>query len=143
MHRRTLQCLERSALNPETDEPPMPTYEYACPDCGGFDAFRSMAERNEPATCPECTTLSPRVFVTAPRLACVGSNTRRAIETNERSAHAPISSKDLGHGAGSYSRMRHPAGCGCCSSATKRATTVTAPNGAKSFPSKRPWMISH
>lgn len=117
----------------------MPTYDYACPACGGFDAFRTLAQRNEPADCPDCGTASPRVLVTAPRLACVSSNTRRAIESNERSAHAPMSSKDYG----SYSRMKHPAGCGCCSSATKRAATVTAANGAKSFPSKRPWMISH
>lgn len=125
----------------------MPTYDYACPACGGFDAFRALAERNEPAACPGCASLSPRVFVTAPRLACVSSHTRSAIEANERSAHAPMSSKDFGNGAGggvgNYSRMRHPAGCGCCSSATKRASTVTAPSGAKSFPTKRPWMISH
>jgi hypothetical protein len=39
--------------------------------------------------------------------------------------------------------MRHPAGCGCGSSSGKRGATYTAPNGAKAFPSKRPWMISH
>ncbi|MEO8297857.1 MAG: zinc ribbon domain-containing protein [Burkholderiales bacterium] len=117
----------------------MPTYDYACPDCGGFDALRSLAARDEPAVCPACGTPSQRVFVSAPRLACLSSDTRLALATNERSAHAPISSKDLG----SYGRMRHPAGCGCCSSATKRATTVTTANGAKTFPSKRPWMISH
>jgi hypothetical protein len=43
---------------------------------------------------------------------------------------------------GSYGRLKHPAGCGCCST-SKKATTVRAPDGAKSFPSKRPWMISH
>jgi putative FmdB family regulatory protein len=116
----------------------MPTYDYACPACGGFDAFRTLAQRNEPLPCPDCGAASVRVFVSAPRLACVSGDTRRAIETNERAAHAPIASKDYG----GYQRMRHPAGCGCCS-ATKRATTVTAPSGAKSFPTKRPWMISH
>jgi len=117
----------------------MPTYDYACPTCGGFDAFRALAERNEPMACPDCASLSPRVFVSAPRLACLNGSTRSAIETNERSAHAPISSKEYG----AYSRLKHPAGCGCCSSATQRARTVTAANGAKSFPTKRPWMISH
>lgn len=119
----------------------MPTYDYACPGCGGFDAFRSLAQRNEPVDCPDCGTASPRVFATAPRLACVSGDTRRAIERNERSAHAPVSSKEYG----GYPRLRHPAGCGCCgpSSATKRAATVQAPNGAKSFPTRRPWMISH
>ena len=23
----------------------MPTYDYDCPSCGGFDAFRTLAER--------------------------------------------------------------------------------------------------
>jgi hypothetical protein len=44
---------------------------------------------------------------------------------------------------GSYARMRHPSGCGCCSGTSKRGSTVTAPSGAKTFPTKRPWMISH
>ena len=115
----------------------MPTYDYACPDCGGFDALRSLAQRNDPCVCPDCGVDAPRVFVSAPRLACVSSETRRAHETNERAAHEPRSSK-----GGSYGRLKHPAGCGCCSSG-KRGATVTAPNGAKTFPSKRPWMISH
>ena len=41
----------------------MPTYDYDCPDCGGFDALRSLAQRNEPAACPDCGTRAPRVFV--------------------------------------------------------------------------------
>lgn len=112
----------------------MPTYDYACPHCGGFDAFRSLSERNEPAACPDCGTASARVFVTAPRLALMNSGVRNAMAVNERSQHAPKSSAD-------YQRLRHPPGCGCCGGRSK--ATVTAPNGAKSFPSKRPWMISH
>jgi putative FmdB family regulatory protein len=122
----------------------MPTYDYACPSCGGFDAFRSLADRNEPATCPECSTASPRVFVSAPRLACVSSETRFAMDTNERARHEPRSSRSLEGGMGSYSRLKHPAGCGCCSSSSgKQSATVKAANGNKMFPSKRPWMISH
>lgn len=117
----------------------MPTYDYACQDCGGFDAFRRLAQRNEPAVCPECGGASPRVFVSAPHLACVSSSTRNAIETNERAQYAPKSSRDTD---GSYGRLRHPSGCGCCST-SKKATTVRAPDGSKTFPSKRPWMISH
>lgn len=120
----------------------MPTYDYDCPACGGFDAFRNLSERNLPADCPECGTTSPRVLVSAPRLSAMATGTRRAIEANERSANAPYSSKDL---AGSYGRLRHPSGCGCCSGGSSRirSATVRAPNGAKAFPSKRPWMISH
>lgn len=119
----------------------MPTYDYACPDCGGFDAFRSLSARNDPCLCPDCGVESPRVFVSAPRLAFLNSNTRNAMDRNEKARHEPTMSKDVG----SYGRMRHPSGCGCCSTGggSKRGATVTAANGAKTFPSKRPWMISH
>ena len=100
------------------------------------DAFRLLADRNEPAACPDCGAASPRVFATAPRLALMSATTRSAIATNERARHEPQRSGD-------YARLKHPAGCGCCSSSASRKATVTAPNGAKAFPSKRPWMISH
>ena len=121
----------------------MPTYEYDCLECGGFDAIRRLADRNEPAACPACSRASQRVFTTAPRLACVSPEQRKAFDTNDRASHAPRSSRDGDQG--SYGRMKHPSGCGCCSTAggRKRGATVTAPNGAKAFPTKRPWMISH
>ena len=116
----------------------MPTYHYDCPDCGGFDAFRPVTERNEPAPCPDCSQQSPRVWASAPRLALLASESRMARERNERAAHEPMRSRD-------YARLnKHPSGCGCCSThAGQRGATVRAPNGAKAFPSKRPWMISH
>jgi len=113
----------------------MPTYDYACDKCGGFDAFRTLAARNEAAACPDCGGASPRVFASAPRLALMEGSTRRAMDVNERARHEPKRSSD-------YARLKHPSGCGCCSTA-KRGATVTAPNGNKAFPSKRPWMISH
>ena len=85
----------------------MPTYDYDCGRCGGFDAFRALSERNEPADCPDCGAGSPRVFVSAPRLALLAGATRSAIEVNERAAHEPQSSRD-------YVRLKHPSGCGCC-----------------------------
>lgn len=116
----------------------MPTYDYLCSDCGPFDALRSLVQRNEPCACPTCGTGSERVLLSAPRLAAMAGAARAAHETNERAAHAPLQSRDYaGQGA-----RRHPAGCGCCSPG-KRGATVTAPNGAKAFPTKRPWMISH
>jgi len=115
----------------------MPTYDYACGQCGGFEALRPSGQRDEPAACPDCASASPRVLSAAPRLALMASGTRRAMEANERSRHEPGSSRD-------YARFKHPAGCGCCSgSSSRRSATVTAANGAKSAPSKRPWMISH
>lgn len=113
----------------------MPTYDYACPHCGGFDALRSLATRDEPAACPDCAAPSPRVLASAPRLALMDGVTRSAMGVNERARHEPRRS-------GEYQRLRHPSGCGCCSPG-KRGATVTGANGAKAFPSKRPWMISH
>ena len=113
----------------------MPAYDYECAGCGGFDAYRTMAARNEPAPCPACGAASPRVFASAPRLALMDSVARNAMATNERARHEPKRSGD-------YARLKHPAGCGCCSTGSRKAT-VTAANGAKAFPSKRPWMISH
>jgi putative FmdB family regulatory protein len=118
----------------------MPVYDYHCPSCGGFDALKSLSERHMPCACPDCGSPSPRVLTHAPRLSCTTAYERRAHDINERSQHAPRSSRDLD---GSYGRMRHPAGCGCCQSGTQKTATVTAANGAKAFPGKRPWMISH
>lgn len=120
----------------------MPTYDYECPACGGFDAFRSIAERNEPAGCPSCGTASARVL-SAPRLSALATGARRAIEANERSANAPMSSREYADSrSGSYGRLRHPASCGCCGTGI-RSATVRGASGAKAFPTKRPWMISH
>lgn len=44
----------------------MPTYDYQCAACGGFDALRSLALRNEPAACPQCSAASP-AFSPLPR----------------------------------------------------------------------------
>ncbi|MGL4231727.1 MAG: FmdB family zinc ribbon protein [Casimicrobium sp.] len=116
----------------------MPVYDYVCASCGDFDALRSIAARNEPVACPHCTQPSPRTFAVAPHLACMDSNTREAMSVNERSAHEPRSSRE-----GTYARWRHPAGCGCCTPGARRTKTLVSSDGAKSFPTKRPWMISH
>ena len=113
----------------------MPTYDYACSGCGGFDAIRALAERDRPADCPACGKAAERVFIAAPGLRLLQAGTRNAIATNERASHEPTSSRD-------YTRLKHPASCGCCSTAG-RGATVTGANGNKAFPSRRPWMISH
>jgi putative FmdB family regulatory protein len=113
----------------------MPTFDYRCRDCGGFEALRSMAERNQPAACPACGAASPRVLAAGPQLALLDGDMRSAMATNERARHEPKTS-------GEYARLRHPAGCGCCSPA-RRGATQRAPNGNKAFPGRRPWMIGH
>ena len=118
----------------------MPTYDYACDDCGEFDALRSVAARNEPCACPRCGAESVRVMSHAPRLACTSPQQRRAAEVNERSSHAPRMSRDTD--AGNYGPLRHPSGCGCCTGKSK-APRSAADTGLKSQVGRRPWMISH
>ena len=111
----------------------MPVYEYACAKCGPFTALRPMAEYADPQDCPDCGASAPRVILTAPMLANMDAGRRAAFATNERSANAPKSSKALGHGPN----------CGCCGSGKKSRLTLHGKDGSKSFPTSRPWMISH
>ena len=108
----------------------MPTYEYACPACGEFTALRPMAQRQDPLACPDCGAPAVRVFATAPAYTGLPAAVRQAHATNERSAHEPRQSS------------RHGAGCSCCSGSGK-SSAVRSADGNKSFPAKRPWMISH
>ena len=109
----------------------MPVYEYMCDDCGPFEEMVPMARFADPRDCPDCGAASPRLL-TIPRLAAVSSDTRRAHETNERAADSPKRSKV------------HGPGCGCCGGGKKKSSkTLYRPDGSKSFPTKRPWMISH
>jgi putative FmdB family regulatory protein len=108
----------------------MPIYEYACGQCGGFTVMRPMARSSEPHPCPDCGAQAPRVIATAPAFAGMPAVVRQAHAVNERSAHEPKQSP------------RHGAGCSCCSGAGKSSAARTA-DGKKSFPGKRPWMISH
>ena len=109
----------------------MPVYEYGCAQCGPFTELRPMVEFADPQPCPGCGAASPRMLLTAPGLATMNGARRSASAVNERSAHAPQRSSQL---------ARHPSGCGCCKPA-KAASP--GPAAAKSFPSQRPWMISH
>jgi putative FmdB family regulatory protein len=110
----------------------MPVYDYDCVRCGPFTELRPMAECEAPLACPECGAAAPRAFLTAPRLATMDGARRTASATNERSAHQPR-----------LSSSSHGPGCSCCSGGARRARTAKAPDGKKSFPSARPWMISH
>lgn len=72
----------------------MPVYDYACADCGTFEAARRIAERDYPAACPQCGETAARVTVGAPTFGRGGSD-------------APAEE------SGSYG-MRHRGGCSCC-----------------------------
>jgi len=93
-----------------------------------------MAEYDLPHDCPDCGSGAPRVILTAPHFSGLSLERRLAHATNERSAHAPRSASEL--------KAKHGAGCGCCGGKTSRAVKRDG-SGKKSFPSSRPWMISH
>ena len=110
----------------------MPVYEYWCDTHGAFEAIRPMADYAAPHACPDCGAEAPRVMLTVPRLATMETSRRTAHETNERAAHEPKSTR------------RHGPGCACCSGGRPaKIRAVHRADGAKTFPSARPWMISH
>lgn len=106
----------------------MPVYEYWCEDHGVFEAVRPMAEFAAAGQCPDCGGAAPRVMVTAPRRGAADRAQIRARDVNARSADAPRRASD------------HGPGCGCCKPGRG---TLHRPDGSKSFPAHRPWMISH
>ena len=112
----------------------MPVYDYECRQCGPFTTMRPMAEYDAPAACPRCGQDAARAFLTAPYFSAMSAQRRTAHATNEASAHAPQRLSNPG--------SRHGAGCSCCGQKSAR-NVVRSPNGAKSFPSRRPWMLSH
>ena len=102
-----------------------------CARCGAFEAFRPAKEYREPQPCPDCGSPAQRVVLSAVAVADMPATDRKAQTIDERSAHAPKSSEHLRHGRG----------CSCRGSGKSRA--AGAADGNKSFPNKRPWMISH
>lgn len=113
----------------------MPVYDYLCAACGPFTDMRPMAECDLPQQCPDCGDTAPRALLTAPHLASMDATRRTAFATNERSAHAPMTLQEM--------KGKHGAGCGCCSGKKSMRYTKRGKSGSKSFPTSRPWMISH
>lgn len=53
----------------------MPTYSYACNVCGHhFDRVVRVADRDEPAACPECRTVPATRLSSAPSFSIKGFN---------------------------------------------------------------------
>jgi len=113
----------------------MPVYDYECESCGAFTRMRPMAECELTSDCPRCGADAPRAFLTAPYFSGMSSERRLAHAINECSAHAP---QRLAERAA----QQHGAGCGCCQKRPARKVQ-RGKSGAKSFPSARPWMLSH
>lgn len=115
----------------------MPTYDFRCAECGDFAVMRSIARRNDPCHCPQCTSLAARVEVAAPMLASLDPGRRLALAVNEKASNEPMRSGEY------LARKRHGAGCGCCSSAARPRAASPAPGAPRGFPNRRPWQISH
>jgi putative FmdB family regulatory protein len=114
----------------------MPVYDYLCARCGPFTDMRPMAESELPHECPACGKDAPRAFLTAPYLAAMSTERRVAHATNERSASAPQTLSGM--------KRTHGSGCGCCSGKSLRYDkSGSGRTGAKGFPTRRPWMLSH
>lgn len=94
-----------------------------------------MAECDDSHDCPQCNAVAPRVILTAPAFFCMSSDKRKAHATNECSSNAPKTSAEY--------KASHGAGCGCCSTKKPSRLIKQSKSGAKSFPTARPWMISH
>jgi putative FmdB family regulatory protein len=66
----------------------MPVYVFNCPECGRFELSLPMARAAGTASCPRCVREARRVF-TPPSLTRLAKPLRRALETEEASAHEP------------------------------------------------------
>ena len=75
------------------------------------------------------------MILTAPNFFCMPSDKRKAHATNERSRNAPKT-------VGEY-KASHGPECGCCSTKKPSRLIKETRSGARSFPTARPWMISH
>lgn len=124
----------------------MPTYDYLCASCGPISANRPMSAHADPIECPACKAQAPRAILQAPHMSGLSASERTAHQRNESARHSPkFSTKSDREDSARENRKRHPAGCSCCSgsSGNIRSSAVYRPDGSKTFPSKRPWMISH
>lgn len=102
----------------------MPRYDYLCKRCGPFTDWRPMNEAAEPARCPACRRMAPRM-PSAPHVGTLSSGYRKAWERNERSAEEP---RVVGRSRGEMGSKGHEH--------RDRGRRSGAGSG-------RPWMIGH
>lgn len=108
----------------------MPVYDYKCPKHGVFHELVAMSESSAKKPCPQCHIPSQRVVLLAPTILNMDPRKRQACACNERAQHEPKHS----------SRLLRP---DSMQSGNHSSKTLLTSDGKKSFPSQRPWMISH
>ena len=109
-------------------------YEYECRECGVFPAFRSIDERDLPATCVFCEELAARI-ISAPNLSLMNPRQRVAAFRNERSRHQPLVSNGGACCSGGSCSHRRPS-----EPKTKDGKPALRASRKKN---RRPWMLGH
>lgn len=105
----------------------MPSYEYVCADCGGFEASRPIAEAAVPVECPACERPAPRALA-SPHVRTGWAGIRYIAEArNEKSGHEPMTEHRLKGTTGKHREAHSHAHHG---------------HGHK-HGNQRPWMIGH
>ncbi|WP_118914445.1 FmdB family zinc ribbon protein [Mycobacterium shigaense] len=66
----------------------MPTYRYHCPECGEFPVSMPMTSVTPSVDCPDCRSVSRRVFG-QPSLRTLDGGLRRSLDAAASSADAP------------------------------------------------------
>jgi putative FmdB family regulatory protein len=118
----------------------MPVYDYLCARCGSFTVLRPMAKYERPHPCPDCGAKSPRAMLTPPRLAGLPAEMRKAHAINEKSRHEP----DICAGGNAHAAQRHSHKGGRSKPESGgRRDSQGSTAAMKSFPVRRPWMLSH
>ena len=79
----------------------MPTYNYACAQCGPFTARKPIAEFDQPAPCPVCGQASGRTLSVPDALSLPRST-------------GPARSDNPPEGQGRYKRLHGRGSCACC-----------------------------
>lgn len=114
----------------------MPVYEYYCHDCEDvFTHYKSIIDYKKPTTCPDCGELAERAICSAPNLNTMKAETRKAYQTNEKSAHEPRVSNGHGHTCGPSCNHGH-------THKHEKKTDQQTP-ALKQQNGRRPWMLGH
>ncbi|MAY71660.1 MAG: formamidase [Halomonas sp.] len=110
----------------------MPVYDYKCPEHGLFHELVAMDANGDTQPCPDCGDLASRVLLVSPGLLDMPPERRQAMDRNERAANEPRHGNHTSEQDG-----------GCRHRPRDKPRVFYTADGHKTFPSARPWMISH
>lgn len=85
----------------------MPTYDFVCEDCGGFEQKRAFAEASAGTACPSCGKEAKRVY-SMPNTRRMPAGLSKAMDRSEKSAHEPeVVRHPVGGATGKEHRHSH------------------------------------